>query len=101
VLGAAADGSSLRLRVADTGAGVAAADRERIIARFARFARGSGAARRSDGAGLGLAIASAIAGAHGGHVEVSDGVGTGLPGQTGPGPTFTLVLPLRADREVP
>ncbi|MEJ2888707.1 sensor histidine kinase [Actinomycetospora aeridis] len=97
VLGAAADDATLRLRVADTGTGVPAADRERI---FARFARGSGAARRSDGAGLGLAIAGAIAGAHGGHVEVSDGVGTGLPGQSGPGATFTLVLPLRAESEV-
>ncbi|MEJ2862678.1 sensor histidine kinase [Actinomycetospora flava] len=98
VLGAGADGSSLRLRVADTGTGVPVADRERI---FARFARGSGPVRRSDGAGLGLAIAGAIAGAHGGHVEVSDGVGTGLPGQSGPGATFTLVLPLRQSSEAP
>ncbi|MDD7940706.1 ATP-binding protein [Actinomycetospora lutea] len=97
VLGAGADAATLRLRVADTGTGVALADRGRI---FARFARGNGSARRSDGAGLGLAIASAIAGAHGGHVEVSDGVGTGLPGQSGPGATFTLVLPLRAESEV-
>jgi two-component system, OmpR family, sensor kinase len=98
VLGADTDRTSLRLRVADTGAGVAGADRERI---FARFARGSGATRRSDGAGLGLAIAGAIAAAHGGRVELSDGVGTGLPGQTGPGATFILVLPLHPGTEVP
>lgn len=90
VLGARRDEGALRLRVADTGTGVAAADRDRI---FERFARGDGS-RRSDGAGLGLAIATAIAAAHGGRVELGDGIG-GAPGDTGPGATFTLVLPHR------
>jgi two-component system OmpR family sensor kinase len=81
VLGATVTGGVLRLRVADTGSGVADADRERI---FARFARGSGS-RRSDGAGLGLAIVRAIAEAHGGHVE--------LDSREGAGSTFTLVIP--------
>lgn len=91
VLGVEHDGTELHLRVADTGTGVPAADRSRI---FERFARGNGAApRRSDGAGLGLSIAAAIAGAHGGRVELSSGVGSGIAGQTGPGATFTLVLP--------
>jgi signal transduction histidine kinase len=64
-------GSSFRdgraeLWVADSGPGVPEADRERI---FDRFARGAGA-RRSDGAGLGLAIVRAVAEAHGGAVGV-------------------------------
>lgn len=72
----------LRLWVADTGPGVAEADRERL---FERFARGSAGARRTEGAGLGLSIVSAIAVAHGGRVAVD--------GQPGRGATFALVLP--------
>ncbi len=93
VLGAAMSGGVLRLRVSDSGSGVADADREHI---FGRFARGSGA-RRSEGAGLGLAVVAAIAGAHGGRVELSDGIGAGRDGETGPGATFTLVIPFRAE----
>ncbi|MDL5155057.1 sensor histidine kinase [Actinomycetospora termitidis] len=93
VLGAAMSGGVLELRVSDTGIGVADADRDRI---FARFARGGGA-RRSEGAGLGLAVVGAIAAAHGGRVALSDGVGAGRPGESGPGATFTLVIPYRAE----
>ncbi|MFC5060816.1 sensor histidine kinase [Actinomycetospora atypica] len=92
VLGATVTGGVVRLRVSDTGSGVAEADRDRI---FARFARGSGS-RRSDGAGLGLAVVAAIAAGHHGRVELSDGIGSGRPGETGPGATFTLVIPWRA-----
>ena len=34
-------------------------------------------------------------------VEVGDGVGTGRDGQSGPGATFTLVLPLLQSSEAP
>jgi two-component system, OmpR family, sensor kinase len=71
-----------RIWVADGGPGVASHDHERI---FERFARGADSGRRSDGAGLGLAIARAIAEAHGGHVE--------LDSQPGDGATFTVVVP--------
>ncbi|MBW4575633.1 MAG: HAMP domain-containing histidine kinase [Aphanothece sp. CMT-3BRIN-NPC111] len=69
--------------VRDTGEGISLADQERI---FQRFARGTNSRRRSDGAGLGLAIVQAIAEAHGGSVE--------LLSQLGEGSIFTLVIPL-------
>jgi signal transduction histidine kinase len=83
---AIAIGSALRdgqaeLWVADSGPGVPEGDRARI---FERFARGGGA-RRSEGAGLGLAIVRAIAEAHGGTVSVGDA-------RTG-GARFTVTLP--------
>jgi signal transduction histidine kinase len=71
-----------RMWVRDTGPGVADADRERI---FERFARASGGRRRSEGAGLGLAIVRTIAEAHGGRVE--------LASRPGDGATFTLDIP--------
>ena len=72
-----------RLWVADRGPGVAPEDRERIFERFARAGTGR---RRSEGAGLGLAIVSAIASGHGGRVE--------LTSRPGGGSTFTIVLPV-------
>jgi signal transduction histidine kinase len=80
-LGSAWAPDGLRLWVRDTGLGVAPSDRERI---FERFARGAGA-RRSEGAGLGLAIVRSVAAAHGGRVE--------LDSRPGRGATFTVVLP--------
>ncbi len=80
----------LHLSVADRGSGVAPEDRERI---FERFARAGSGRRRSDGAGLGLAIVSAIAKAHGGAVE--------LASRPGGGSVFTVVIPVpqtRGDR---
>ena len=81
-LGSALQDGHARLWVSDSGPGVTDADRERI---FDRFARGSGA-RRSQGAGLGLAIVRAIAEAHGGTVAVA-------PGRAGRGATFTVTIP--------
>jgi signal transduction histidine kinase len=82
-IGSALAGGEARLWVADTGPGVAPADRERI---FERFARAGGSRRRSEGAGLGLAIVRAIAEAHGGRVELDTAPGRGAK--------FTLVIPI-------
>jgi two-component system OmpR family sensor kinase len=78
---ALADGHA-RLWVHDSGPGVAPEDAERI---FERFARGGDGPRRTEGAGLGLAIVRVIAEAHGGRVK--------LDSPPGDGATFTLVIP--------
>jgi two-component system OmpR family sensor kinase len=83
-IGTGREDGEARLWVADSGPGIAREDRQRI---FARFARGGAGPRRSDGAGLGLSIVSAIAEAHGGRVELESTVGHGA--------TFTVVIPVR------
>jgi signal transduction histidine kinase len=82
-LGSAVRGGSVRLWVADSGPGIAAADQERI---FDRFTRTPGGQRRGNGAGLGLAIVRSIATAHHGRIEVASSLGEGA--------TFTLTLPI-------
>ena len=84
-LGSAANGREARLWVRDAGPGVPPADQQRI---FERFARTQASRRRSEGAGLGLAIVRAIADAHGGHVE--------LVSRPGVGSTFTVAIPTAA-----
>jgi signal transduction histidine kinase len=81
-LGAAVDERGARLWVADSGPGVPEEEHERI---FERFAYGAGGRRHPKSTGLGLAIVSAIARAHGGHVELDS-----TPGE---GATFAVVVP--------
>jgi two-component system OmpR family sensor kinase len=81
----------IELGVEDTGEGVAQADRKRI---FERFGRGLSARRtRTDGAGLGLAIASAIVVGHRGEITLRDTPAGGA--------TFILRLPLEHQVPVP
>jgi two-component system OmpR family sensor kinase/two-component system sensor histidine kinase QseC len=61
------------LEVADTGPGIAAADRERVFARFYRDP-----AATAGGTGLGLAIVKAIAARHAARVILGDAEGGGL-----------------------
>jgi two-component system, OmpR family, sensor kinase len=58
---------NVHLWVRDEGAPIAPEDRDRIFERFARVESGR---RKTEGAGLGLAIVSAIATAHGGKVTL-------------------------------
>ncbi|MDZ4873335.1 MAG: Adaptive-response sensory-kinase SasA [Chroococcidiopsis cubana SAG 39.79] len=79
----------VRLWVRDTGEGISLADQQRI---FERFARTTKSQRRSEGAGLGLAIVRAIAQAHGGKIELSS--------RPHRGSTFTIVLPIEPTSEI-
>jgi signal transduction histidine kinase len=66
-------GEWVEIEVADTGEGIAAAQRDVV---FDPFVRGDDA-RSGEGAGLGLAISRAIVEGHGGRIWVDDGAGTG------------------------
>lgn len=79
--GSQAGADRVRLWVRDTGSGVAPEDAQRI---FLRAVRGQDSAR-GEGAGLGLAIVSSIAAAHGGMVLLESAPGAGA--------RFTLELP--------
>jgi len=71
------------ITVADTGPGVPQADQEKIFERFYRLDQSR--SREAGGAGLGLAIARAIAQAHGGSISV-------VTAPTG-GSVFRVLLP--------
>lgn len=64
------DGDRIELTVTDDGPGIAAADRERVFARFTRLDEGR--SRDEGGAGLGLAIVRETARAHGGDAHLED-----------------------------
>lgn len=83
-LGSRIDGDRARFWVRDSGPGIPLEMRERIFDRFSRAG-----SRRSDGAGLGLAIVRTIAEGHGGRVWVDSGVGEGA--------TFTIEVPVNHD----
>ncbi|MCB7136804.1 sensor histidine kinase [Cellulosimicrobium marinum] len=81
------DGTRLRLWVRDEGVGIAPDQADRIFERFAQAPAPAGR-ERPEGAGLGLAIVSAIAEGHGGHASVASTPGVGS--------TFTLDLPVES-----
>jgi signal transduction histidine kinase len=62
--------SGIEIEIADTGDGIADADREHVFTAFYRA--GSNLARTGDGAGLGLAISRAIVEAHGGRIWLAE-----------------------------
>jgi signal transduction histidine kinase len=76
---ASAEGSLVRLAVADDGPGIARAQRRKV---FGRFQRGS---TDGPGTGLGLYLVDEVARAHGGRVDLESDEARGC--------TFTLVLP--------
>lgn len=64
------DGSQWQLQVDDDGAGIAAADRERVFEAFTRLDQSR--QRGTGGVGLGLSMVARIAACHGGHAAVQD-----------------------------
>jgi protein-histidine pros-kinase len=88
-ISAASEGvGSFKLAVRDSGIGIKPEDMARIFKEFEQLE--SGAARRYDGTGLGLALTRKIVEIQGGAIEVQSEVGKGS--------TFTVTLPL-ASRE--
>lgn len=81
-LGARTQGDEALITIADSGVGMAPADRERL---FRPFERGQTAEDRQDGAGLGLPLVVRFIELHGGTVEVETA--------TGKGTTITCRLP--------
>jgi two-component system OmpR family sensor kinase len=79
----------VRLRVSDTGSGIAAEELEHIFDRFHTGSRERG----SRGTGLGLALVRAVADAHGGSVTVRSAVGRGSE--------FEMLLPEVKDVSFP
>jgi signal transduction histidine kinase len=64
----------VRLSVADTGPGIPAEDRPRVVERFVRLE----ASRNSPGTGLGLSLVAAVAHFHGAELLLQDNVPQGL-----------------------
>jgi signal transduction histidine kinase len=79
---AAREGNDLVLTVADTGPGVPAADRERVLQRFVRLEK----SRSEPGSGLGLSLVAAVVHLHHGTLDLSDGK---------PGLVVTMRLPIK------
>jgi two-component system OmpR family sensor kinase len=76
------DDAETQLSVSDTGEGIPSTELPHVFERFYRLQPDSGNDGRS---GLGLAIAKAIVGAHGGHIWAESEIGHGT--------TVTLVIP--------
>ncbi len=79
---------TVRISVRDEGIGIPSRDLDRIFERFYRVDHGR--SRVTGGTGLGLSIVRHVANNHQGWVEVES--------REGDGSTFTLVLPLQAER---
>lgn len=82
-LGTALVGDDVHLWVRDEGIGISAEDQGHVLERFNRVDP------EAEGAGLGLPIASAIAGAHGGRLAIDSTVGKGS--------AFALIVPRNGD----
>ena len=83
------DGERVLLSVTDRGIGVAKGEQKKIFEKFYRAE--NSLVHETKGSGLGLALVQHIMQAHGGIVEVESALGKGS--------TFTLVLPIKSERQ--
>lgn len=83
-LALAAAGQAARLTVADSGPGIPAEDRQRVLQRFVRL----DASRGTPGSGLGLSLVAAVAKLHDVTLALDDN-----PSSLGPGLQVTLAFP--------
>ena len=81
-----ADEDGVRIKVVDTGIGIAEEHRSKVFERMYRV--DSEDVKNRTGSGIGLTTALEIVQAHGGDIQVSS--------KPGEGSTFTVELPLRA-----
>jgi GAF domain-containing protein/two-component sensor histidine kinase len=88
-IGAYQEGDAFVVSVADTGPGIAEADRQRIFEEFQQA--DSSSTRKKGGTGLGLSIARRIVELHGGRIWVESTVGRGS--------TFSFRVPVRVERQ--
>jgi signal transduction histidine kinase len=90
-IGSKLDGDNVRLWIRDHGMGFTEDEKELVLQRFGRSRRAG--AKRTDSAGLGLAIVNSIALAHGGRVDIDS-----VPDL---GSTVSLVIPRQPATEPP
>ncbi|MBV9121409.1 MAG: response regulator [Chloroflexi bacterium] len=88
---AQAQGQNLRLTVSDTGIGIAPEDQDRVFLEFQQV--DSGANRKHEGTGLGLALTKRFIEMHGGQIWLESEVGRGTD--------FHILLPLGAEQVEP
>jgi signal transduction histidine kinase len=80
------DNDALRLKIRDTGIGIAPEDISKLFVEFQQLE--SGSTRRHEGTGLGLALTKKLVELQGGRITVASEVGRGS--------TFTVWLPLQS-----
>ena len=78
------DKDKIKLAICDSGLGIAAENRERVLSRFVRLEM----SRTRPGSGLGLSLVSAVVKLHGGKISLEDNV---------PGLCVVVTLPALAD----
>ena len=88
-LGGVVRGKDYEITVRDTGVGIGTMDQPRVFERFYRVDKSH--SRLGGGSGLGLALVKHIVREHGGHIELSSGLGKGT--------TFRIRLPLASAQE--